>query len=46
MFGVARCMVASNFPVDGLKAITADMPRADRLRLFHGTAAETYRLQA
>ena len=57
LFGVARCMVASNFPVDGLhatfdeimdglKAITAGLPRADRLRLFHGTAAETYRLQA
>jgi len=57
LFGAARCMVASNFPVDGLhatfdeimdglKAITAGLPRADRLRLFHGTAAETYRLQA
>jgi predicted TIM-barrel fold metal-dependent hydrolase len=57
LFGAARCMVASNFPVDGLhagfdeimdgfKAITAGMPQADRLRLFHGTAAETYRLSA
>lgn len=55
LFGAARCMVASNFPVDGLlatfdeimdgmKAITAHLPQADRLRLFHGTAAETYRL--
>ncbi len=57
LFGAARCMVASNFPVDGLhatfdeimdglKAITAGLPRADRLRLFHGTAVETYRLRA
>ena len=55
LFGAARCMWASNYPVDGLvasfaeilsgtRAITAGMPRADRLRLFHGTAAETYRL--
>nr|WP_255575275.1 amidohydrolase family protein [Caldovatus aquaticus] len=55
LFGAERCMVASNFPVDGLlatfdeildglKAITAGLPRADRLRIFHGTAAETYRL--
>jgi len=55
LFGAARCMWASNFPVDGLvsgfaeilgamRAITADLPRADRLRIFHGTAAETYRI--
>lgn len=55
LFGAQRCMVASNFPVDGLhatfdeimdgmKAITAQLPRADRLRLFHSTAVETYRL--
>lgn len=55
LFGAARCMVASNFPVDGLvagfadimsgmRAITASLPRAERLRLFHGTAAETYRI--
>lgn len=54
-FGAARCMVASNFPVDGLvarfatimqgfRAITASLPREDRLRLFAGTAVETYRL--
>lgn len=55
LFGAERCMWASNYPVDGLvaglaeilssmRAITAGLPRADRLRLFHGTAAETYRL--
>ena len=57
LFGAARCMVASNFPVDGLvagfgeimaglRAITASLPRADRLAVFAGTAAETYRLPA
>jgi predicted TIM-barrel fold metal-dependent hydrolase len=55
LFGAGRCMVASNFPVDGLvtsyaeimggmRAITAGLPRAERLRLFHGTAVEVYRL--
>ena len=55
LFGAGRCMWASNYPVDGLvagfakilssmRAITAGLPRADRLRLFYGTAAETYRL--
>jgi predicted TIM-barrel fold metal-dependent hydrolase len=55
LFGAHRCMWASNFPVDGLVAsfsdilrsmlaITRDMPRADRLRVFHGTATEVYRL--
>lgn len=55
LFGAARCMWASNFPVDGLvsgfaeilgamRVITAGLPRADRLRIFHGTAAETYRI--
>jgi predicted TIM-barrel fold metal-dependent hydrolase len=50
LFGAARCMVASNFPVGGLAAgyaaimqgmreIAAGMPRADRLRIFCGTAA-------
>lgn len=57
LFGAERCMVASNFPVDGLvasfaaimqgmRAITASLPRAARLRLFHGTAAEVYRISA
>ena len=55
LFGAARCMWASNFPVDGLvsgfgeilggmREITASMPREDRLRIFHDTAAATYRL--
>jgi predicted TIM-barrel fold metal-dependent hydrolase len=55
MFGPARCMFASNFPVDGLcgsfdtifsgfKAATADLAREDRLALFHDTAISTYRL--
>lgn len=55
LFGAQRCMWASNFPVDGLVAscadilrsmlaITRDMPRAERLRIFHGTAVEVYRL--
>jgi DNA-binding GntR family transcriptional regulator len=54
-FGAARCLWASNFPVDGLvsgfgeilgamREITAGLPRADRLQIFHGTAAATYRL--
>jgi predicted TIM-barrel fold metal-dependent hydrolase len=55
LFGAERCMVASNFPVDGLlasydeimdgmRAITAHLPLADRQGIFHGTAAETYRI--
>jgi predicted TIM-barrel fold metal-dependent hydrolase len=55
LFGAGRCMWASNFPVDGLvagfaeilsamRAITAGLPRADRLAIFHGTAVATYRL--
>jgi predicted TIM-barrel fold metal-dependent hydrolase len=28
----------------GMREITAALPRAERLRIFHGTAAETYRL--
>jgi predicted TIM-barrel fold metal-dependent hydrolase len=55
LFGAERCMVASNFPVDGLlasydeimdglRAITAHLPLPDRRRIFHGTAAETYRV--
>lgn len=55
LFGAERCMWASNYPVDGLvssfadilsgmRTITAGLPRADRLHLFHGTAAATYRL--
>lgn len=54
-FGADRCMFASNFPVDGLtgsfetiysgfKAATADLTRADRVKLFHDNAARIYRL--
>ncbi|MET0568955.1 MAG: amidohydrolase family protein [Hyphomicrobiaceae bacterium] len=56
-FGADRCMFASNFPVDslvgsfdtiysGFKAATADLPRADRLKLFHNNAIRVYRLPA
>lgn len=55
LFGAARCMWASNYPVDGLvagfaeilsgmRAITAGLPRTDRLAVFHGTASRTYRI--
>lgn len=55
LFGADRCLWASNFPVDGLvsgfaeilsamRDITAGLPRADRLAIFHGTAVATYRL--
>jgi predicted TIM-barrel fold metal-dependent hydrolase len=56
-FGVNRCMFASNFPVDGLRAsyddiysafktIVADFPRADREKLFAGNALKFYRIEA
>jgi predicted TIM-barrel fold metal-dependent hydrolase len=55
LFGAGRCMVASNFPVDGLlatydeimdgiRALIAPLPEADQRRILHGTAAETYRI--
>lgn len=55
MFGVERCMFASNFPVDGLRAsydmiydsfktIVAELPRDQQERLFSGTAAAFYRI--
>ena len=55
LFGAARCMVASNFPVDGLlatydevmggfRALIAPLPEAEQRRVLHGTAAETYRI--
>lgn len=55
MFGAERCMFASNFPVDRLRAsydliydsfktIVADLPRADQEQLFSRTAATFYRL--
>ncbi len=54
-FGPDRSMFASNFPVDKLfssyaaiwtafDAITAELPEADRAKLFHGTARRVYRL--
>ncbi|WP_163268472.1 amidohydrolase family protein [Chelativorans alearense] len=55
IFGVDRCMFASNFPVDKLfssydatfdsfKEITKDYPKSDRMKLFHDNAARYYRL--
>lgn len=55
IFGVDRCMFASNFPVDSLCAdfetiyngfleITKDLPRSDRQKLYHDNAAHFYRL--
>lgn len=54
-FGVERAMFASNFPVDslvgkfdtiysGFKTIVADLPEADRRKLFHDNAVRTYRM--
>ena len=55
IFGVDRCMFASNFPVDGLKGswdylyscfkkVTADFPLADRRKLFSENALRFYRI--
>jgi predicted TIM-barrel fold metal-dependent hydrolase len=55
IFGVERCMFASNFPVDGLrvtfgrmfddyKRMTRDFPARERRGLFHDNAARFYRL--
>jgi len=55
VFGLDRCMFASNFPVDKLlssynrlydafKEIVYDFPRADQERLFHDNAIRVYRL--
>ncbi|WP_347237209.1 amidohydrolase family protein [Paraburkholderia sp. BL17N1] len=55
LFGAERCMFESNFPVDkamcsysvlwnAYKKIAADLTAAERLNLFSGTAARTYRL--
>ena len=54
-FGIDRCMVASNFPVDRLtgsyaatfdafRSITAGFSRRDRMALFHDNAIRIYRL--
>ncbi|MDH3716381.1 MAG: amidohydrolase family protein, partial [Gammaproteobacteria bacterium] len=56
IFGVDRCMFASNFPVDGLvgdfttimggyRSIVADFPAEDRRKLFHDNAVKYYRLE-
>ncbi len=55
IFGVARCLFASNFPVDslvadyrtifsGFREITADFPPGDIGKLFHHNAVRFYRL--
>ncbi|MBL8697882.1 MAG: amidohydrolase family protein [Alphaproteobacteria bacterium] len=55
IFGAARCMFASNFPVDGLagsfddifsgfKRVTSDLPPETRRALFHDNAVRIYRL--
>ena len=55
MFGVERCMFASNFPVDrlagsyrdifdGFLTITEHLPESDRRKLFHDNAVRIYRL--
>ncbi|PID55840.1 thioesterase [candidate division KSB3 bacterium] len=55
IFGVDRCMFASNYPVDavitdletiftGFKQAVADFPLEDRKKLFHDNAVSVYRL--
>ncbi|WP_046862609.1 amidohydrolase family protein [Microvirga massiliensis] len=55
IFGVGRCMFASNYPVDrlagsfaeimqGFAEIVADLPAADQRRLFRENAERLYRL--
>ena len=55
IFGVDRCMFASNFPVDGLKGswdylyscfkkATIDFPLEDRRKLFSENALRFYRI--
>jgi predicted TIM-barrel fold metal-dependent hydrolase len=55
LFGVSRCMFASNFPVDslcgsfddifsGFEAITADFTEAERDALFRSNALRIYRI--
>ena len=55
IFGIDRCMFASNFPVDGLcadfdaifagfKAIVRDLTEAERHKLFSANATRIYRL--
>jgi predicted TIM-barrel fold metal-dependent hydrolase len=55
IFGVDRCLFASNFPVDSLwvdfdtmytsyKRMVADLPRADQEKLFSKNAIRAYRI--
>lgn len=55
LFGVARCMFGSNFPVDSLCAsfedifrgfagIVADFSEAEQRQLFHDNALRLYRM--
>jgi predicted TIM-barrel fold metal-dependent hydrolase len=55
IFGIDRCMFASNFPVDGLrvsydrmyrdfKRMTGTLAESDRRKLFHDNAARFYRI--
>jgi predicted TIM-barrel fold metal-dependent hydrolase len=57
IFGVDRCMFASNFPVDGLcatldtilsgfKEVVRDLPPADWQKLFCDNARRIYRIEA
>lgn len=56
IFGVERCLFASNFPVDGVcasydtifdgfKAIVAHLPASDQRKLFRDNALREYRIQ-
>ena len=55
MFGIDRCMFASNFPVDGLRVtfdrmfrdfrrMTGELSAAENRKLYHDNAARFYRL--
>jgi len=55
IFGVERCMFASNFPVDrlvagytqifdGFMAIVSDLSQSERAKLFHDNAVRYYRI--
>jgi predicted TIM-barrel fold metal-dependent hydrolase len=56
LFGVDRCMFASNFPVDGLcgtldaiftgfRAIVSGFPPAEQRKMFHDNAARIYSME-
>ena len=56
VFGVERCLFASNFPVDsviasydtifdGFKAIVSHLPQADQRKLFRDNALREYRIR-